>query len=75
MFWQKQGDSDSHDLDQVGVTLESEGGRFLVAAVAAKNGRPAVEGVLPGDRLMRIDALDTAGMTGWVPMVQTVLAF
>lgn len=63
MYWQKEGDPDSHDLDQVGVTLKSEGSRFLVAAVATKNGRPAVEGVLPGDRLIRIDALDTAGAT------------
>jgi hypothetical protein len=63
MYWQKQGDPDTHDLDQVGLTRESDRGAFLVAAVAAKNGRPTVEGVRPGDRLMRIDALDTAGAT------------
>jgi hypothetical protein len=63
MYWQKQGDPDMRDLDQVGLTLASDGGEFLVAAVALKNGRPTVEGVLPGDRLMRIDTLDTAGAT------------
>jgi len=63
MYWQKQGDPDTHDLDQVGLTLASDRGEFLVAAVALKNGRPTVEGVLPGDRLMRIDTLDTVGAT------------
>jgi hypothetical protein len=63
MYWQQRDDPDTHDLDQVGLTLKSDRGAFLVAAVALKNGRPTVEGVLPGDRLMRIDALDTAGAT------------
>jgi hypothetical protein len=63
MYWQKQDDPDTRDLDQVGLTIESDNGAFLVAGIATKNGRPTVEGIVPGDKLLRIGALDTAGAT------------
>jgi hypothetical protein len=63
MYWLKQSEPDSHDLDQVGLTLRSEGRDFSVAAVATKNGRPTVEGVLPGDRLIRVGELETGKAT------------
>jgi len=63
LYWQRQSEPDTHDLDQVGLTLKRESGDFVVAAVAAKNGRPTVEGVLAGDRLIRIDGLETKGAT------------
>jgi hypothetical protein len=60
IYWLRQTELDPHDLDQVGLTLESKGGDCVVAAIATQNGKPTVEGVQPGDKLLRIDALDTA---------------
>ena len=58
MYWQKQSEPDSHDLDQVGLTLRSAKREFYVAAIASKDGAPTVQGVLPGDKLLRVDNLD-----------------
>ena len=58
-----QGDPDSDDFDQVGLTLRSQHREYFVAAVARKNGRPTVEGVSPGDRLIRIGNLQTQNAT------------
>ena len=63
MYWLKQSDPDSRDLDQVGLTLRSEHREYFVAAVAKKDGRPTVEGVSPGDRLIRIGDLETQNAT------------
>jgi hypothetical protein len=63
LHWLRQSEQDAHDLDQVGLTLKRESGAFVVAAVATKNGKPKVEGVRPGDVLVRIDGLDTKGAT------------
>jgi len=63
MYWTKQSEPDSHDLDQVGLTLRSEKREFFIAAVAKKNGVPAVNGVLPGDKLISVDALDLSQAT------------
>src|SRR5439155_18642915 len=63
MYWLKQSDPDSHDLDQVGLTLRSEHGEYIVAAVAKKNGMPTVDGVSPGDRLIRVGDLETRNAT------------
>jgi hypothetical protein len=63
MYWLKQRDLETHDLDQVGLTLQSERGAFVVAAIATRNGQPTVEGVMRGDKLVRIDGLDTANAT------------
>jgi hypothetical protein len=63
MYWLKQRDLETHDLDQVGLTLQSERGAFVVAAIATKNGQPTVEGVMRGDKLVRIDGLETANAT------------
>jgi hypothetical protein len=49
-YWERESELDPHDLDQVGVTLEtrdSEEGYFI-AAVAEIDGQPAVEGVQGG---------------------------
>lgn len=63
-YWLRQSDPDAHDLDQVGLTLASEGGVFRIAAVATKNGKPTVDGVLPGDTVLRIGSLDL-GQATW----------
>jgi len=60
-YWQRQSQAESRGLDQVGLTLAREHGRYLVAAVVTRAGRPTVEGAQIGDQLLRIDALDTAG--------------
>jgi hypothetical protein len=58
MYWREQAGPDAHDLDQVGLTLRSEAGAYVVAAIAAKNGAPSVDGVLTGDHLIRVGGLD-----------------
>ena len=63
MYWQKQSDPDSHDLDQVGLTLRSDNGAFYVAAIATKNGSATVSGVLPGDELVRVGHLELSSAT------------
>ena len=60
-YWQRQSRAESRGLDQAGLTLAREHGRYLVAAVVTRAGRPTVEGAQIGDQLLRIDALDTAG--------------
>lgn len=59
MYWLKQSEPDSHDLDQIGLVLRSDRGQYFVAAVAEKNGIRTVEGVLSGDRLIQVGALET----------------
>jgi C-terminal processing protease CtpA/Prc len=61
IYWLQQTEPDPHDLDQVGLTLKFEQGNYLVAGVATKNGKPTVDDVQPGDRLVRIDTLETKG--------------
>lgn len=62
-YWERQAESDSHDLDQIGLTLESKGGGYFVAGVTIKNGKPTVEGVQVGDKLLQVGALHTDAMT------------
>ncbi|HEY2905991.1 MAG TPA: hypothetical protein VGJ29_08820 [Vicinamibacterales bacterium] len=62
-YWLEQRDPESHDLDQVGLPLQSERGVYIVAAVATKNGKPTVDGVLPGDELVRVGDLELANAT------------
>jgi C-terminal processing protease CtpA/Prc len=45
------------------LTLKRHGPRFVVAAVATKNGRPAVDGVNVGDALLRVSDRDVTGAT------------
>lgn len=63
MYWLAQTRPDSADLNQVGLSLKSRDGAFIVAAITTRNGKPTVEGIQPGDELLRIDGLDTAGAT------------
>jgi hypothetical protein len=62
-YWESGSPLDPHDLDIVGLTVRPEmNGGFTVAGVATKGGQPTVEGVAPGDRLIRVDTLDTQGV-------------
>lgn len=45
------------------LRMRFEGGEFFVATIARNNSRPTVEGVLPGDKLIRVGDLDTTHAT------------
>ncbi len=62
-YWFRQSELDPHEIDQVGVTLKAVGGSYFVAAVATQDGKPTVDGVLSGDKLLQIDGLPTASAT------------
>ncbi len=62
-YWVRQTDLDLPDLDQVGLTLKHKGGRYFVAAITTQNGKPTVEGVQVGDKLLQIGGLHTDGAT------------
>ena len=62
-YWLRQSESDPHDLDQVGLTLESKHGQYFVAGVATQNGKTTVEGVEVGDQLLQIDGVRTNAVT------------
>jgi hypothetical protein len=56
--------SDSHDMDLVGLALRPEADlSYTVIAVATKDGKPSVEGVEPGDKLLEVDGLKATGAT------------
>jgi len=61
-YWSEQSAPDSHDLDQIGLTLAFKRGGYFVAAIATQKGKPTVDGVRIGDRLLQVDELkvDTA---------------
>jgi len=62
-YWLRQKDPESRELDSVGLTLRYTNHSFVVAAIATKNGKPTVEGVLPDDKLIKVDQLDTGTAT------------
>jgi hypothetical protein len=62
-YWLPQTELDAHDLDQVGLTLEARNGEYFVAAIVAQKGKPTVDGVQVGDKLLRVAALSTANAT------------
>jgi hypothetical protein len=56
--------SASHDMDLVGLALRPEpDGSYTVLALAAKDGKPSVVGVEPGDKLLEVDGLRATGAT------------
>jgi hypothetical protein len=63
-FEKGAGPDDSNDADLVGLTLRPEDdGSYTVIGVVVKDGKPAVEGVEAGDKLVRIGDLEVAGAT------------
>ena len=65
IYFERQNKVDYYDLNQVGVTLERRDGQqgYFIAGIASKDGRPTVDGVLVGDRLVKIDGLDVSNAT------------
>ncbi|MCG6963958.1 MAG: hypothetical protein LJE95_11895, partial [Acidobacteria bacterium] len=63
-YWEAGPEAGDHDLDIVGLTVRAEDdGGFSVAGVVTVDGRPSVEGIEAGDRLVRIGKLEVAGST------------
>jgi hypothetical protein len=62
IYFERQNKVDCYDLSQVGITLETRDGQkgYFIAGVALKDGRPTVDGVVVGDRLVKIDDLDVS---------------
>jgi len=54
MYWLRQAAAETGDMHQIGLTLRTAPGAVYVAGVARKNGKPTVEGVQPGDKLISV---------------------
>lgn len=56
---------DFYDLNQVGITLERHDGQqgYFIAGIAVKVGQPTVDGVVVGDKLVKINDLDVSNAT------------
>ena len=66
-YWLRQSETDTTELQQIGLTLGTAPGKVYVAAIATKNGRPTVENVLPGDQLISVDGHElTSGTIGQI---------
>lgn len=59
-----RGERTTEDFDMVGLTVRlEENGDYRIVDVARKDGKPVVEGIEPGDILIRIDDLNTRNQT------------
>jgi hypothetical protein len=63
IYWEQQIELDPHDLDQVGVTLEKRDTGYFIAGIAQKDGKPTVDVVRVGDRLIQVDDLQLSDAT------------
>jgi hypothetical protein len=64
VYFEKGAELNAFDMDLVGLTLRPEAdGSYSVLGVSSKAGKPAVEGVEPGDMLLQVGDLKTAGAT------------
>ena len=63
LYWLRQSAPEFDDLNQVGLTLKLQNGEYVIAAVATKHGRPAVNDVAPGDKLLLIGGLKAKDAT------------
>ena len=62
-YFEKTGSLDT-ELVLTGLTLfPKEDGSFTIAGASKQNGKVLVEGILPGDKLIRIDKLNVSGAT------------
>lgn len=63
VYLEKQGRINDHDTDAVGLAVtHSRTGGYAVVAVVSKDGHPAVEGVQPGDKLLKVDDVDMTNL-------------
>jgi gag-polyprotein putative aspartyl protease len=54
-YWERVSDLDPHELDQVGATLEKRSDGYFIAGIAQKSGKPTVDTVRVGDKLIQVD--------------------
>ncbi len=64
VYFEKGAAFDTLDMDLIGLTLrpDTDGG-YRVIGVGYRDGKPAVQGIHAGDRLIQIDDFKTAGAT------------
>jgi hypothetical protein len=62
-YWERVSDLDPHDLDQVGVTLEKRSDGYFIAGIVQKSGKPTVDAVRVGDKLIQVDKVLLSGAT------------
>jgi hypothetical protein len=62
-YWERVSELDPNDLDQVGVTLEKRSDGYFVAGIAEKAGKPTVDAVRVGDKLIQVDGVLLSGAT------------
>jgi hypothetical protein len=62
-YWERASDLDPHDLYQVGVTLEKRSEGYFIAGIAEKSGKPTVDVVRVGDKLIQVDNVLLSGAT------------
>jgi C-terminal processing protease CtpA/Prc len=60
-YCQRQTDPDPHDLDQVGLTLLAHNDDYFIAGIASQDGKTTVEGIQPGDKIVKIEGLPASG--------------
>jgi hypothetical protein len=64
VYFEKGTEFDSNDMDIVGLTLrQQDDGSYQVIGIVSKDGKPAVDGIEPGDILVQVDNLKTTGTT------------
>ncbi len=64
VYFEKGAEFDANDLEMIGLTLKPQSdGSFQVIGVTAKNGKPIVEGIEPGDFLIQVGDFKTLGAT------------
>ena len=63
-YWTAGSAGTPNDLDIVGLTVRPEADNgFAVAGVVSRDGKPTLDGVQSGDRLISVDGLDVADKT------------
>lgn len=61
-YWLQQAPIDKADLNQVGIVLGRSTGVTVIAGIAQKNGAPTVAGIQSGDKLLKIDGVETKSL-------------
>jgi hypothetical protein len=64
VLFEKGAEFDSRDMDLVGLTLQPQAdGGYQVLGVTREDGHPTVEGIEPGDVLLKVGDLEVKGAT------------
>ncbi len=62
-YWYPESALDADDLDSIGLTLLARHGEYVVSGIVSRDGKPLVQGVQVGDRVVQIGALRVTGAT------------